>query len=188
MGEIAARWSYHGTNHFRAQRAAFLQSREDRAEVVRLHIGCGGKRFRGYINIDAHSGDLQCDVTRLPYSENTADEIIGIHLLEHLFPHQAIEALKHWCGILKPGGKLILEMPDLKKILEFFKDPKASPQLTIQALYGGELTGRIEDIHKFCWTFETLEPHLKAAGFTKVEEKHALYHMPVRDFRVEAVK
>ena len=184
----AARWSYHGTDHFRKARAAFLQSGKDRSDVVRLHIGCGEKRFRGYTNIDAYGGDVQGDVTKLSYAENSVDEIIGVHMFEHLYPHVAVEALKHWYGILKPGGKLILEMPDLKKILEFFKDPKSSPQLTMQALYGGEHTGRIEDVHKFCWTFETIEPHLKAAGFSKIEERPALYHIPIRDFRVESQK
>ncbi len=188
MGEVAARWSYHGTDHFRKERARFLQSGKDRQEVVRLHLGCGEKKFRGYVNIDTDNSDLDCDVTKLPYEANSVDEIVGIHMLEHLFPHVAVEALKHWYGILKPGGKLILEMPDLKKVLEFFKDPKSSPQLTMQALYGGEMTGRIEDVHKFCWTFDTLEPHLKAAGFSEVVEKPALYHIPIRDFRVEATK
>lgn len=95
--------------------------------------------------------------------------------------------------MLKPGGKLILEMPDLKKVLEHFKAEEISLTLTMLALYGGsQVNGqpseRIEDLHKWAWTFETIKIPLEKAGFKEIVEKPAEYHFPIRDFRVEAVK
>lgn len=182
-------WAYHGTDHFREERAKFVHARERRKDVVKLHLGCGTKKFREYINIDSTgSPDVFADITALPYSENYADEILAVHVFEHIFPQKSVEVLRHWHKILKPGGKLVMEMPDLKKVLEFFKDPKSHPALTMFALYGGEQTGRIEDVHKWCWTFDTLKPLLEQAGFKEVVEKHASYHIPARDFRVEGTK
>ncbi len=189
MDGVAARWNYHGTNHFRAERDRFLQSRKSGSDVVRLHLGCGSKILRGWVNVDNRGEpDLNADITDLPYLENSVEEIMAIHVFEHLYPWKVEEILKGWRKILKPGGKLILEMPDLKKVLKHFQDPKAHPSLTMLALYGGEATDRIEELHKWCWDMEQIEPMLKQAGFTKVEEKPPQYHIPIRDFRVEATK
>lgn len=156
--------------------------------MVKLHLGCGKKKFRGYINIDnVGTPDVWADITALPYGLETAEEILAIHVFEHIFPHLAEATLKHWYGILKPGGKLIMEMPDLKKVIAFFGMKDAPASHTMFALYGGEQTGRIEDVHKWCWTYSVLEPALTAIGF-KCEEKPALFHIPERDFRIEATK
>ena len=188
MGE-AAFWSYHGTDHFWAQRAKFIPPGSGGEAVARLHLGCGNKRFRGYQNIDVDgTPDLVCDITALPHAPETIEEILAVHVFEHLFPWKSEAILKHWYEKLKPGGKLILEMPDLKKVLEFFKLENPPPSHTMFALYGGEKSERAEDTHKWCWSFAQLEPLLKTVGFTEVVEKPAVYHVPERDFRVEATK
>ena len=157
--------------------------------MVRLHLGCGDKRFRGYVNVDSvGEPDVKCDITALPFPAGCAEEIIAVHVFEHLFPWKALDILKHWHGILKPGGKLILEMPDLRRVLEYLKDPEAPLAYTMYALYGGEQTGRLEDVHKWCWTFDTLKPALEAAGFRNVVEGRAHYHVQKRDFRIEGTK
>ena len=124
----------------------------------------------------------------LPYEANSVDEIIAIHVYEHIVPWKVEETTQHWFNILKPGAKLILEMPDLVKVLGFFKQEKPPLSHTMYALYGGEPMGRVEDLHKWCWTFKTIEPLLKKVGFTEIVEKTAQYHFPERDFRVEATK
>ncbi len=157
--------------------------------MVRLHLGCGSKKFRDYINIDGRgSPDVTCDITALPYGEGYADEILAVHVFEHFFPWHAERILKHWYRILKPGGRLVLEMPDLRKVLGFFTKENPPLHCTMFALYGGEQSERIEDLHKWCWTFQTIEPLLKNAGFTEIVEKTTRYHVPDRDFRVEATK
>jgi predicted SAM-dependent methyltransferase len=186
MGE-AQRWQYHGTDHFRAERDKFLQSRSSREDVVRLHLGCGDKILRGYRNIDSFGNpDEYGDITKLQY--RNIEEILAVHVFEHFFPWKVAEILKGWRECLKDGGKLILEMPDLKKILKHFQAEEISLTLTMFALYGGEKSERLEDLHKWAWTYETIKPVLEEAGFKDVVEKPALYHWPTRDFRVEATK
>lgn len=183
-------WAYHRTNHFRKERTGFIPPKVGRDEVVRLNLGCGEKRLRGYINVDLYgTPDEYHDFTKLPYPENSVDEILGVHILEHIFISKIEETLKNWYKVLKTGGRLILEMPDLKKILGFFQKDDPNLFKTMYALYGKEVgSGRVEDVHKWCWTFATLKPILEHIGFKDITEKPAKYHMLERDFRVEAVK
>ena len=188
MAEVQP-WAYHGTDHFRQARATFIPPRIGGTDVVRLHLGCGEKKFRGYINIDGFGNpDVIADITDLPYGPETADEIMAIHVFEHFFPHDVSDILKKWREILKPNGKLILEMPDLQKVLEFFKKDEISLPHTLYALYGRVWRKDITELHKWAWTFKTIEPILKEAGYRDIVEKPAEYHYRERDFRVEALK
>ena len=55
--------------------------------------------------------DVVADVTEeLPFDDNYADAIIARHILEHCV--NTIGALKQWKRVLKPGGRLIVSVPD----------------------------------------------------------------------------
>ena len=93
--------------------------------TTKLHLGCGRKYLDGYINIDGDSSvccDMVADVTALDFRPETVDEILAIHVFEHIHPIKATHTLTHWWRLLKPGGALILEMPSLTKILRNFQD------------------------------------------------------------------
>ena len=50
------------------------------------------------------------DATELPVAPASLDFIVASHLLEHLpFP---LKALQNWHGALRPGGVLLLRVPD----------------------------------------------------------------------------
>ena len=54
--------------------------------------------------------EIVADAVHLPFAPSTLDFIIASHVLEHLpFP---LAALRHWHGALKPGGVLLLKIPD----------------------------------------------------------------------------
>src|SRR5688572_13102683 len=85
---------------------------------MRLNIGAGGKRVPGFTGVDAveRSGaDVVADAGKLPFDDNCAEELMAIHLLEHLYPWDVPATLAEWFRVLKPGGKLVLEMPDIIK-------------------------------------------------------------------------
>ncbi|HUI83509.1 MAG TPA: class I SAM-dependent methyltransferase [Candidatus Binatia bacterium] len=54
--------------------------------------------------------DLVADAMQLPFSAGTLDFVLASHVLEHLpFP---LAALRHWYEALRPGGVLLLKVPD----------------------------------------------------------------------------
>src|SRR5438270_6571152 len=80
-----------GRNYRREKRA-----RRQIAKLVhpyKLHLGCGGVRFEGWVNIDLNttsSIDVAWDITkRLPFENESCTFIYNEHLLEHLNVEQA---------------------------------------------------------------------------------------------------
>lgn len=80
---------------------------------VKLNLGCGTDIRDGYVNVDAYApdADLKWDLDVLPYpfKNDSVDEIIMIHVLEHVKdPCAVVEEL---IRISKPDAKIIIEVP-----------------------------------------------------------------------------
>lgn len=62
-----------------------------------------------------------CDIRgKLPYTDNSIEQVYCSHVLEHLEKWQTINLLKEVKRILKKGGIMRIVLPDLKKILEVY--------------------------------------------------------------------
>ena len=144
---------------------------------LKLHLGCGNKRFEGYINIDwrkTGATDLVCDIRNLPYNDNSVDLIETYHIIEHLPRRELPKALREWRRVLIPGGKLIIECPDFDKNLQDYLK-NINPEMQLLYIYGRQ---RFEgDAHYFGYNFERLKNILKACGFSDIQRKDAQdYH------------
>jgi len=92
-------------------------------EPIRLHLGCGGQRLDGYINIDyppnKHTvvqqleADCHADIEELNFPAQSIDEIRLHHVFEHFNRGKALALLVRWHEWLKVGGKLHIETPDV---------------------------------------------------------------------------
>jgi len=104
---------------------------------VKLNLASHGDNRDGFVNVDFDhpEADLKCDVSELPLEDDSVDEILAYHILEHfragtyephlsnpLNPKTAIEALSEWKRVLKPGGKLEIKVPDFEKIIWLFQN------------------------------------------------------------------
>lgn len=94
-------------------------------KLNRLNLGSCDLPLEGWTNIDMSTSphikaDIIADATDLSkhFKPNSVDEIFAGHLLEHLYPDQADQAMDHWYSLLKPGGILGLVVPDFKHIAE----------------------------------------------------------------------
>lgn len=156
---------------------------------MKLHLGCGKRRFEGWLNCDLHNSDMNFDIRRLPFEDNSADEIMAIHVVEHFYVTEILSILKEWRRALKPEGKMTLELPCLDKVLLHFQH--GSPDnFTLWPLYGDPNTHKDGEpaLHKWCWSREQFKRLLELAEFKDITEEIPHYHQPSRDMRWVAIK
>jgi SAM-dependent methyltransferase len=118
-------------------------------DTVKLNLGCGDKVLPGYVNVDVAESragkrpDLLCDLHRLAtFEDNSVDEILSVHVVEHFWRWEVVDVLKEWVRVLKPGGLMVLECPNLKSACEtFLSNPefhagRPEGQRTMWVFYG----------------------------------------------------
>lgn len=81
---------------------------------MKLHIGCGRDPKDGWINLDIAPGkgvDLVADLDHdtLPIDDESVDEILGIHVIEHLA--RPMHVMSELYRIAKPDARLTLACP-----------------------------------------------------------------------------
>lgn len=164
---------------------------------IKLNLGSGGLVFPGYLSVDLHDkrADILMDIEKLDFDDNSVSEILASHVFEHLNPFRAIDILKNWNRVLKPGGKLIMEMPDLEKLCERFATASTGDRYWIaSAIYGSVNTtseggeDKITSPHLFGWWPQSIHDHLANSGFVDIKIMDEQIPHPQSNFRVEATK
>jgi predicted SAM-dependent methyltransferase len=159
-----------------------------------LHVGCGcatienipfienkteWREYRLDINPDAKP-DYLCsmmDMSCVP--EERFDMLYASHCLEHIKSHEVVPTLYEFSKKLKPGGALLVIVPDIDQVAKFIVEKGF---LETMYLAGGEvpirpidvLYGWVETVkegndwmmHKTGFTRESLELACLAAGFS----------------------
>lgn len=146
---------------------------------LKLHLGCGKNYLQGYVNIDLHSriADIQHDLTTpLPYQDNSIDEIISIHLIEHFTRMEWQRTISDWTRVLKRGGgRLIIECPDFDRCVHrfFAASDKERWGFWMLTIFGGQEPYGEGQLHKNGFTVEKLKKDLENEGFaiTKIAHK-----------------
>jgi len=144
--------------------------------VIRLNLGCGDLLMKGWVNVDLYCelADVKSDVRKLPFPDEYADEIYSSHVIEHFHFKEAFEVLREWNRVLKPGGKITLETPDLylscKKFVESDNDYRVAnlyPHFFSEAWRGPGF------YHLFLYTEEQLRWTLGVCGFKNMNRIRA---------------
>jgi predicted SAM-dependent methyltransferase len=93
----------------------------------RLHLGCGGRRVAGWLNVDVAGGDAQVDLAagRLPWEDACFDAIVAQHVVEHLdLMSELIPLLAECRRVTRPGGEIWLSCPDLERACRSYLEHK----------------------------------------------------------------
>jgi len=156
---------------------------------VKLEIGGGHRPRHGYINIDVRdipTVDVVVSDWHLPmYADNSVDEVLSIHVLEHFVVDTAMLVLYEWLRILKPGGSLILCVPCLDRIVNNWGG---------RELRACEHTfGAIDQPgfdHKAFWTSDRLKEAVNLIGFSSVVEEPYEFPIHQKDWtiRLQCIK
>ena len=166
---------------------------------IKLNLGSGGVEIPGYLSVDLYDNraSILMDVFNLDtiLPENSVEELMASHLFEHVNPYKSVELLQKWCKILKPGGKLIMELPNILELCQdFVNGTKAERYGILNCVYGSVNTKDSEDPsaitspHLWGWYPEIMVDHLVWAGFTDIKILPEQIPHPHKNFRVEATK
>lgn len=165
---------------------ALMKEAETPPRPAVLHVGCGGASLP--------EGFERARETRLDADERCKPDIVALmtdlgeigeydvvfcsHALEHLAPSDVMRALSEFRRVLRPGGAVMVFVPDLQDIKPTFERVYDSPMGPIcgHDMYYGH-TGAAETNpfmrHLTGFVQETLAGALNQAGFQRVKVERA---------------
>lgn len=145
------------------------------------------------VDLNPDVADVPADIKALPFPDDYADAIVAIHVVEHIYRWEVLDMFKEWLRVLKPGGKVIVELPSMEKVFKYIMDSfdrkeAMSPTFSWFPLWGDPKYREPGMVHRWGYTYPMLKEILIKAGFTGVMAEKPRYHFPNRDMRITAVK
>ena len=150
---------------------------------MKLNIGASdpeGKYKRGWINLDLVRHDriqVQGSAFKLPFLNDSVDEIHCIHVLEHVTRDKQHPMLKEMHRVLKPGASAFIEVPNLievsRKMLEAY-DNKNYEQARIWTVSVYGKSERQGMAHHWGFSSIYLEYKLIHAGFKRSVQQYVM--------------
>jgi len=110
------------------------------------------------------------------------EEILAVHVLEHVHPARLAETLGEWRRVLRPGGAVQVHVPNGPAVFESFRSgTTATKWALMNPLFGygsgpeAATPGQVADIrtepdHCVVYDFSLLESVLRDAGFAEIED------------------
>jgi SAM-dependent methyltransferase len=143
---------------------------------MKLNLGCGDDIRDGYINIDVRKTkpnvlvlDLEKELLK-PFPNESADEIVARDFIEHVSWRRVEDLLKDIFRVLKRGGRVFIQVPDLEAIARKvilnpdFKYGELEGWKAISFwVYGGQ--DYEYNQHRSGFTIPTLKKLLEGIGF-----------------------
>lgn len=164
----------------------FQKKRKIDAAQPNLQLGAGIRKVNGFINVDLSGADVNLDLTykTLPWKNNSFENIVSQHLIEHLYiKDELIPLLTELHRILKKNGTIWLATPDMKKICESYIKNKCAdlvadrmermPEWNLEDYPSQHMLNDLfhqEGEHKNLFDFDLLKWITEQAGFTIIEE------------------
>jgi SAM-dependent methyltransferase len=169
----------------------------------KLNLGCGDKILPGYVNVDVAASragrepDVVCDLHALsPFESESIDEILSVHVIEHFWRWEVEAVLREWVRVLKPGGTMILECPNLiSACTAFLENPDAAAgpgqegQRSMWVFYGDPAWKDPLMVHRWGYTPRSLCEVMHAAGLVNLRQEPAQFKLrEPRDMRIVGEK
>lgn len=171
---------------------------------MKINFACGKQTWPDYYCVDAvqhpkasRPVDLlhalvfagETLTNPLPLEDGCCDELFSCHFIEHVYRWEAPAVVAEFHRLIKPGGRLIMELPDLEKVAKNFL-LGAPDRMGIWSLYGDPRDKDPYMCHRWAYTPASITELLKDAGYRKIRvlppQTHGARHN--RDMRVECIK
>jgi predicted SAM-dependent methyltransferase len=143
-------------------------------EPLRLHIG-GLALKPGWKILDIQQWpgvDFVGSCTDLSqFADGSVEQVYASHVLEHLGYHDELpQALREIHRVLRPGGELLISVPNLEVLCKLFLRPDLTGERRfkiMQVMFGAQVDKH--DFHKMGWTLEFALHFLSQAGFSRMD-------------------
>lgn len=172
--------------------------------MIKINIGCGKQTWDGFYCVDAvahkkatrppdliHAFNFDGDRLQnpLPLNDGVSSELHNYHFIEHFYRWEAPALISEFHRLLKIGGRLIMELPDIEKCARNLIKG-SSDQLSMWGFYGDPGWEDQFMCHRWGYTPGSIAALLKDGGFTKINILPPKTHgrRVNRDMRIEAVK
>lgn len=98
-----------------------------------LELGSGKSpdpEYDIHVDIDPqHNPDIVADALDLHmFEDNTFDKVKVVDVLEHISYRETSKALKEWHRVMKPGGRIYIQVPECSKAIEMWQRGKLVKQ------------------------------------------------------------
>lgn len=171
---------------------------------MKINIACGKQTWGDFFCVDAvrhpkatrepdllHAFEFhgECLANPLPLDEGCADEVHAYHFIEHVYRWESPAVLREFRRLLKPGGLLVLELPNLeaacRNMLHGLGD-----QMVMWPLYGDPTHRDPYMCHRWAYTPASMIALLQEVGFEQITSARPQTHgaRSNRDMRIEARK
>jgi len=169
---------------------------------IRLHLGCGPVKLPDYLNVDGEycAGDPEIiihDIAEVyPIPDNCVDEILSVHVIEHIEHWKIRGMLSEWHRILRPGGQVAVEWPDLLKACvlivdnpdSLISDDRRILKKTINSVFGNSKYQNRAMMHAYGYSVASMSRLFTETGFSIVRSENNLYAKTESDSRVIGIK
>lgn len=173
---------------------SFLTS--ERPELVELNATRKSNYYKENVNRkqfmkgEFHDKLIVCDefgdIRKLDYEFNSVDEILAVQVFEHFGYEEARIVMAHWRSILRSGGTLEIDIPDMAGIMQEFSRAKNNDDIkwVMRQIYGSQKNQF--NYHKSGYTKATLQEMYERAGFKDIEILPNIHTYPA--FAMKGVK
>lgn len=130
--------------------------------------------------------DMFADIRDLPFFEGSIDEIRSVQVFEHFSYNEGIQLLDNWYKLLKPGGVLHIDIPDLDGTIDLYNKATSlkEKEWAIRLLMGSQKNEY--GLHKGMYTKQMIEKTLLGHGYKNVRFLPNIHFYPA--FAVEVIK